>query len=167
MNRNVWSVLVITMTILLLVTATASAAPGIGRANAWGRVARDMQEERTPGSIASLVHALKAGSVDAEMPAVDNEADEGEAEELETFIPVLVVVVEIIPQADDETVFTVKVGLPVEEGEDNIYLEVQVEAELADLLEEGTELLLDKDEAGNYVLRMPDSEESQQESVDE
>lgn len=62
MNRNVWSILVITVTILLLVTATASAA-------------LDMQEESSPGYTAVLVHALKAGSVDAALPAVDVEEE--------------------------------------------------------------------------------------------
>lgn len=168
MNRSIWSVLVITMTILLVVTATASAAPGNGKGNAWGRIAREMQEEKSPGSIAALVHQLKAGTVELEQPA--DEEEETEVDEPSVDVPVMVTIHALDTATDedaDETTYTVTVLVPGEEGEEPIEVVVEVDEDLYDALselEEGVEVELDVDEDGNYVLRIVTPDEEIEES---
>ncbi|HSL93720.1 MAG TPA: hypothetical protein VK905_03880, partial [Bacillota bacterium] len=157
-----WSVLVITMTILLLVTATANAAPGNGQGNAWGRVARDMQEEKSPGSIASLVHQLKAGTLIAEPPVVE----ENEAGELLVDVPVMVTVVGLTSSTDEDSegfIYTATVLVPGEDAEDSVEVDVTIDEDLyltLSELEEGAEIELYVDEDGNYLLRLPLDENS-------
>ena len=172
MNRSIWSVLVITMTILLVVTATANAAPGNGQGNAWGRVARDMREEKSPGSIAVLVHQLKAGTVELEPPVTEDEEEEDEVDEPSVNVPVMVTVFELASTPGDEpedTTYTVTVLVPGEDGAEPVKVEVTIDEDLYNLLynlEEGTEIELDVDEDGNYVIHLP-ADEAELEEVDD
>ncbi|MDP3488162.1 MAG: hypothetical protein Q8S19_09560 [Bacillota bacterium] len=132
-----------------------------GNGNAWGRIARELDIEKAPGSIAALVKQLK------QLVAAPGE-DQKPADELPIITePVNVTVINIAVDEEGNPTGVITIALPGSDEDDSEEYTFEVSAELLEQLETGTILILSVDENGDLVISIFVEEEQEEVVVDE